>query len=204
MTEPVKIAVAPGTFGFSFIMRANGLGGTFPKTYSLASIVNKLLTGGTSEFSPTLFPGWASDPGDNIFPTFARDYGPANGGVVADGLCPNNIRLSQVPLSSIVFSHGIGPGLTQRNLPTSTNYNDPNFNTTPGVVNTLGDFAALKRVTMMLVPGVRGSLVATNGGRLLSGDVPLPVEFDVSNLGALTVVNLGGEVTVCVSAEMDL
>lgn len=206
MTKPVKEIVPAGTFGFSFIMRANGLGGTFPKTYSIATISNKNLTGLVSEFSPVLFPGWASDPGDNVFPTFSRDYGPANGGVVADGLCPNNVRLSQVPLSSLVASYGIGPGIGQRNLPTSTNYNNPNFNTTPGAVNTLGDFGGLKKVRIrVLNPITRAAQLLVNGGialGVLAGD---EVEIDVSNLGNITVVNLTpSNLTVGIAAEMNL
>lgn len=206
MTEPIKGFVPAGTFGFSFIMRANGLGGTFPKTYSIATISNKNLTGLVSEFSPVLFPGWASDPGDNVFPTFSRDYGPANGGVVADGLCPNNVRLSQVPLSSLVASYGIGPGIGQRNLPTSTNYNNPNFDTTPGAVNTLGDFGGLKKVILQVEnPVVAAPLCLVNGGFVLGLSIGDRIEIECSNLGAITVVNLNaGNITVGVTAEMNL
>lgn len=186
-------------------MRANGLGGTFPKTYAIDNS-NKLLTGLVSEFSPVLFPFWPSDPGDNTFPTFSRDYGPANGGVVPDGLCPNNVRLSQVPLSSIVSSFGIGPGLSQRNLPTSTNYNNGNFDTTPGVGTTLGDFAGLKRVSIQLLnPLSGGQLALVNATSILSGNVPIGTSFNVSNLGAITLVNLElTEITIGVTAEMNL
>lgn len=206
MSDPVKIEVPAGTFGFSFIMRPNGSGGTFPKTYSVASIANRLLTGFVSEFSPVLFPFWPSDPGDNIFPTFARDYGPANGGVVADGLCPNNVRLSQVPLSSLVASYGIGPSTAQRNLPTSTNYNNPNFNTTPGAVNTLGDFGGLKKVALQVEnPAVVAPLCLVNGGFVLGLFIGDRIEIECSNLGAITVVNLNAtEITVGVTAEMNL
>ena len=206
MTKPVKEIVPAGTFGFSFIMRPNGTGGTFPKTYAVSSIGNKLLTGLVSEFSPVLFPFWPSDPGDNVFPTFSRDYGPANGGVVADGLCPNNVRLSQVPLSSLVASYGIAPGIVQRNLPTSSNYNNPNFDTTPGVGTTLGDFGGLKKVSISLVSAAApGAVALVNGGCLVSAEIPLKREFEVSNLGNITVVNLtGAEITVGVTAEMNL
>lgn len=206
MSDPVKSAVPAGTFGFSFIMRANGLGGTFPKTYAINSIANKLLTGFTSEFSPILFPGWPSDPGDNIFPTFARDYGPANGGVIADDLCPNNVRLSQVPLSSIVTSHGIGPGIQQRNLPTSTNYNNQNFSTIPGAVNTLGDFCGLKSIKIQVLdPFLATSVILVNTGNCLVGILGDRSALDISNLGAVSVVNLAAtNVTVGVIAEMDI
>lgn len=206
MTKPVKEIVPAGTFGFSFIMRANGLGGTFPKTYSIAAIGNKNLTGLVSEFSPVLFPFWPSDPGDNVFPTFSRDYGPANGGVVADGLCPNNVRLSQVPLSSLVASYGIGPGIGQRNLPTSTNYNNPNFDTTPGAVNTLGNFGGLKKVILQVEnPVVAAPLCLVNGGFVLGLSIGDRIEIECSNLGAITVVNLNaGNITVGVTAEMNL
>lgn len=207
MTKPAKIAVPSGTFGFSFRMRANGLGGTFPKLYSITG-ANTFLLGLVSEFSPVTFFGWASDPGDNVFPTFSRDYGPANGGVVADGLCPNNVRLSQVPLSSLVASFGIGPGLDQVNLPTSTNYNNPNFNTSPGAVNTLGNFGGFKRATISLLDPLLAGLVLVNGALLNSGaannfEGRWPVE--VSNMGAITVVNLTpATITVGVMVEMDL
>jgi len=203
--DPVKTEIPAGTLGFSFRMRANGVGGTFPKTYAVDGS-NLNLTGLVTEFAPILFPGWPSDPGDNIFPTFSRDYGPANGGVVADGLCPNNVRLSQVPLSSIVASYGIAPGIKQRNLPTSSNYNNPNFSTVPGAVNTLGNFCGIKSMRLQVLdpwlPFSRDLLV--NGGFAMS-NFGAAFEIDMSNMGAVTVVNLrSDDITVGVTMEMDI
>lgn len=218
----VKAAVPGGTLGFSFRMRANGVGGTFPKTYGISDIANRLLTGFVSEFSNLpVVALWASDPGDNILPQTSRDYGPlAPPGVTADGLCPNNVRLSQIPHSSIVASFGIGPGLAQANLPTSTNYDSQGLNTAVSLVQvlTLGNLCGIKRIRLQILDGGEShdATVLVNGGHILRYNIETDgpdrsferpynsVEFEVGNLGAVGIVNLGGICTVGVTAEMNL
>ncbi len=206
MGSPVKRSISAGTLGFSFIMRPNGTGGTFPKTYAVNAIANRLMAGQVSEFAANPpFPSlWPSDPGDNVFPITSRDYGVANGGVLNDNLCPNNIRLSQVPLSSVIASHGIGPGITQRNLPTSTNFGVVNLDTTPGAQDTIGNIGGIEKIRVGIVNPTTSN-VLVNGGQLLQLLGLVMQDFRVSNLGNIQIVNLSAfEVTVGVVIQMSL
>ena len=206
MSSPVKRVISAGIIGFSFIMRPNGTGGTNPKTYAANAIANRLMSGQVSEFAvnPANPSGWASDPGDNVFPTGSRDYGPANGGVLADNLCPNNIRLTQIPLSSVIASMGIAPGIGQRNLPTSSNFGVVNLDTTPGAQNTIGNIGGIEHIRVGIVSPTSANILV-NGGQLLALLNLLTQDFRVSNLGNIQIVNLSAfEVTVGVVIQMSL
>lgn len=186
MSQPVLIA--NGSLGFCFTITANNTGGTNPKSYTALLNGDFLLKGPTSDFAAGSNTGWASDPGDNVFPSTARDY------AIALNLAPNNIRLSQVPIFSLTASHGIGRGVGQENLPTSTNFGDAHLNTALVGINanpfpTIGDVGGFSRITVSIISTNAANSVLLNCGILLDANNPRHT-FNMANLGLIQIVNL--------------
>lgn len=204
------------TLGFSFLLEVNGGGtGANPKTYAIDNAANDFLLGSTDDNAPGVFLFWPSDPGDFPSPLFPappnRQYDP--------GVAPNNIRLSQVPIDALTASFGISIGADasgRRNdgVPSSTNFNNGNFNTANAPGTVLGDFTGLRRITLTLLSPrftfeadgtVEAPGVLVNGSRRLTPSNPV-MDLKLNNLGAVGVVNLdpANVAAVGVYAELNI
>lgn len=185
------VVICNGSIGFTFLLTANGTGGTSPKTYIVTSPTDFGLKEPQSDNSaiPAVQQGgWASDPGDSVFPNGSRDY------AIAGLAAPNNIRLSQIPTFALTSSHGISRGIGQENLPTSSNFNDPRLNTATAGINanpnpTIGNIGGFSRITVTLFSANAESSIWINGGIQLTS-VKLSHTFNVANLGLIQICNL--------------
>lgn len=216
-----KVRPIPGnsSFGFIFQMVPNGGGGgASPKTYSVTDPANQFLEGFTDDNAAPVSRGWPSDPGDSTDPVNRTP--PASRAYIANQ-SPNNIRLSQVSLVSIRYSHGIWREKNRQYLPTSTFF-DRDLSGAPANNEIIGDLSGCRRITVTLIDDATAgnippfvSLIANgiglglgtfrNAEGLGRGQMPVLHTFHLNNLGAVQVTNLSAAViTVGVHVELSL